>query len=1858
MMIGNNPPNKFMINIMVMAIATITSITIYNCHSKPVKVCDICGDPGYADLLVVCNECGEVAEHVYCMQTLLECDSQVYWSCEECNVKQRTSEQKMAVTLPRPQVAQSQPQSSKRQGDDPSSPPASKKQAIKSSNAVAYQSEVILQRDNSFVVSKATNADNCGKSQQTCSSVRPLHSEDGLSKAPGAGKVENGSTALVQACNGSVLPPLPRETSVKTVEIPKVKFLPVSSSANFSGGLRGTVTTGSVDRESGTVNKLGSQSSSHLGSANPGLLSPGSKSAMLAKSGDPLPSFLLSSRPAISPRGQAALRSSKDGVSGSGQLSLPSQSSGLKPSGGKFRGSNATVCALASPIPDSEQQNDGHPGKLSMNVDVKGIKEPSGNSNCVTGEKCDVDLNAVPLISLSENCRPKEAFLSTKENTHFTSTSVEVRSPTVCENAKGFRLTSEDMKGSVMPKMPLERLVQTKGLESANEGPKVLESIKMDTEDCGFDKDPKGLVSLEVDKEDSKVLILSREKAVDLTLTGEDQTIFPLLKQDMKGLSISSKDPLHLLENEFRDSVSAKDDFERSMPVCKDPKSNGENIEEASVKASCHQNIQSAECLHKTGVFSQNELKSACNIRAPQTNETTGAVPEFNLSRNATSCALTSFDLSPPSGVIDGSVQGMDQTPKLHKSYMGRVSSSAAPAVQQTSTNRAHESINSSIERETERGTSNITLAAWNNTTQRPTKQNATSFVDMGNNLLKAGPPVAPRTFGRERVVAARKGHSTTRHSEMNLASSLAMQNQTSNPKERANMSGNLSSSTNISSRTPLKGALLRLPQQKPLTLPQSQILWNGTFKVIGKVSGRRIYDGIRAHPSNTAALKVYEVTKTFQSQLCLQQVPRSDAWPKRFQESPPTDDNIGLYFFPAENKRCQKFYSKLVNATTKHDLAMRMYLENAELLIFSSVQLPEHYRTRLYQAEFVQELMKRVERITSHLSTICSRSECLDICSRALAVGFMLVVWMNPSANLKIDSSTVQKRDSSLWLKRHQPKERSALAVIKLTSSGSVTGSSVIVHRCDVGLISNNPCPIPELIGRQFSKNNKESPVVKSRFQPQKADSREKAPSVKELQGAFTQSNVEANVLGPGSTLPLRSNIEDSVSRELKLPNMDGNDGGEENMDIDMEGGKDVGIPERPVPRPDNQIERASARHSSKLSLPLDSKRNSNQPSSILFSQQEDAKAGGPMLFECDQSLPVPSRVESERTLERMNEQVSRMSSEKSIDLTQERACLGGTKKELDEPSGLDLSSQICHPQVRHQSSSRRSLEVMPDRGNGGGPQKRLHKKELPHHIGSPKGSQVLEGKDILKGAGPQGQNYQSGIDSQYQEFPPCSDLAGCNPLQSPTDHSHEKHGSKHFQDEVYSKAEAQKEMDAKVRQLACSRQEGRNRKYFERPHNSHQSSLSSGRSNYSYGAMGRSLSPPLAPAKRQADRSEAAPERSKTRTEEQHFCSSRRVKEGGRERHRKNRKRMERDKESGSRRHSGRRVRHMENQRRGHASDRGNSHSRSCSRSRSRSCSISHSCSQLPTRSCSPSRGRCRSLGEGNIMISRHPINSSDTYSHDRRSRHDRPSLEIDSPSEGQIDVRNCIGKGKAPLEEDNCMSGRREMFLEKRIELEASLPEVEEGCSTIRSREASGGQDQTTKDQWSFTPLENRTDEAAENRNVSEVTNDASLLESSEQMFSGENIPQELMEADISGRVNARIEHTSKSRVDLYLTGEQGSWCSGSSSRESDLEHVTCLSLFPLEEENLGMVKNIDNDWDIDLDLGLGRRTSKKGPLSGFKQSSCQKDFHDLMEDNEACPSGPNDVLEGSSDAGPLLSLSPPSIKKEKQLLNGSY
>nr|XP_029124426.1 uncharacterized protein LOC105059588 isoform X2 [Elaeis guineensis] len=59
-----------------------------------VKVCDICGDAGQEELLAICSRCSDGAEHIYCMQMMLDKLPEGDWLCEECQLKEDTENQR------------------------------------------------------------------------------------------------------------------------------------------------------------------------------------------------------------------------------------------------------------------------------------------------------------------------------------------------------------------------------------------------------------------------------------------------------------------------------------------------------------------------------------------------------------------------------------------------------------------------------------------------------------------------------------------------------------------------------------------------------------------------------------------------------------------------------------------------------------------------------------------------------------------------------------------------------------------------------------------------------------------------------------------------------------------------------------------------------------------------------------------------------------------------------------------------------------------------------------------------------------------------------------------------------------------------------------------------------------------------------------------------------------------------------------------------------------------------------------------------------------------------------------------------------------------------------------------------------------------------------------------------------------------------------------------------------------------------------------------------------------------------------------------------------------------------------------
>lgn len=117
--------------------------------------------------------------------------------------------------------------------------------------------------------------------------------------------------------------------------------------------------------------------------------------------------------------------------------------------------------------------------------------------------------------------------------------------------------------------------------------------------------------------------------------------------------------------------------------------------------------------------------------------------------------------------------------------------------------------------------------------------------------------------------------------------------------------------------------------------------IWRGSFSITQ--TDYNIFEGFVGHLSSKACYKVCEEATTLPSLLRLEMRSKPDLWPKSFLESPPSDENIALYFFPgnAENERD---FEELVNDMIEEDLAMKATAKNAELLIFTSKVLPRSY--------------------------------------------------------------------------------------------------------------------------------------------------------------------------------------------------------------------------------------------------------------------------------------------------------------------------------------------------------------------------------------------------------------------------------------------------------------------------------------------------------------------------------------------------------------------------------------------------------------------------------------------------------------------------------------------------------------------------------------------------------------------------------------------------------------------------------------------------------------------------------------------------------------------------------------------------
>lgn len=125
------------------------------------------------------------------------------------------------------------------------------------------------------------------------------------------------------------------------------------------------------------------------------------------------------------------------------------------------------------------------------------------------------------------------------------------------------------------------------------------------------------------------------------------------------------------------------------------------------------------------------------------------------------------------------------------------------------------------------------------------------------------------------------------------------------------------------------------------LAQPLADPIWRGSFNILNREYDE--FEGMVAHLSKKACQKAYEEARLFPTLLDLEMYPKLDVWPKSFERSEPSDDSIALYFFPT-HKRYERMFDHLVEQMMNDELAMRAILENAELLIFTSGELPLNY--------------------------------------------------------------------------------------------------------------------------------------------------------------------------------------------------------------------------------------------------------------------------------------------------------------------------------------------------------------------------------------------------------------------------------------------------------------------------------------------------------------------------------------------------------------------------------------------------------------------------------------------------------------------------------------------------------------------------------------------------------------------------------------------------------------------------------------------------------------------------------------------------------------------------------------------------
>ncbi|PON38265.1 hypothetical protein TorRG33x02_345590 [Trema orientale] len=122
--------------------------------------------------------------------------------------------------------------------------------------------------------------------------------------------------------------------------------------------------------------------------------------------------------------------------------------------------------------------------------------------------------------------------------------------------------------------------------------------------------------------------------------------------------------------------------------------------------------------------------------------------------------------------------------------------------------------------------------------------------------------------------------------------------------------------------------------------LPALVTTWKGGFSILDGTASE-IFSGFQAQPSRKVQLRAYETSRKMPPVIQAKMLPQFQFLADLFEDDCPDLQDVALYFFPADNvERSRQKYEQLLEHMETHESIMIGYINDVELLIFTSKQL------------------------------------------------------------------------------------------------------------------------------------------------------------------------------------------------------------------------------------------------------------------------------------------------------------------------------------------------------------------------------------------------------------------------------------------------------------------------------------------------------------------------------------------------------------------------------------------------------------------------------------------------------------------------------------------------------------------------------------------------------------------------------------------------------------------------------------------------------------------------------------------------------------------------------------------------------